>query len=212
MQMPKWAGLNLVSGGFVVEMEFNGDSGAAFDVSSNAANWDITDVSMLCTIHDIDTSLSSSYAKHILSGNSINYHTKSMVVTKHLITDSTFTIPIVRGFSRLCQCYLTLHNGSSASEKGILDFYSPVNNQNVNTTTDTATYQLTIGSRRFPERPSDSVGEKYLRLREAAGVLYDESEIHHANRFREPQKHSGLGLGKSGSPRRIAFRPQHQKR
>ena len=133
---------------------------------------------MLCTIHDIDTSLNSSYAKHILSGNSINYHTKSMVVTKHLITDSTFTIPIVRRFSRLCQCYLTLHKGSSASEKGILDFYSPVNNQNVNTTSDLASYQMTIGSRKFPDgRPIDSVGEQYLRLREAAGVLYGESEI-----------------------------------
>ena len=95
-----------------------------------------------------------------------------MVVTKHLITDSTFTIPIVRGFSRLCQCYLTLHKGSSASEKGVLDLYSPVNNQNVNTTTDTATYQLTIGSRRFPERAIDSVAELYLRLRESAGVMY----------------------------------------
>ena len=100
-----------------------------------------------------------------------------MVVTKHLITDSTFTIPIVRGFSRLCQCYLTLFKGSSASEKGILDFYSPVNNQNVNTTTDVASYSLQIGSRRFPERPIDSVGEQYLRLREAAGVLYGESAI-----------------------------------
>ena len=177
VQMEKWVPLNLVSGGFVIELELNADTGAAFDVSSNAANWDITDVSMLCNLHTVDSSLANSYAKHILSGNSINYHTKSMVVTKHLITDSTFTIPIVRGFSRLCQCYLTLHKGSSASEKGILDFYSPVNGSNLNTTTDTATYQLTIGSRRFPERAIDSTGELYYRLREASGVLYGESEI-----------------------------------
>ena len=161
----------------MVEMEVNADSGASFDVSSNAAKWDISDCSMLCTIHDIDSSLSSSYAKHILSGNSINFHTKSMVVPKHLITDASFTIPLVRGFSRLCQVYLTLHKGSSASEKAILNFYSPVNNKNVNTTTDTASYSLQIGSRRFPERPIDSVGEQYLRLREAAGVLCGESEI-----------------------------------
>ena len=32
-------------------------------------------------------------------------------------------------------------------------------------------------SRRWPERPSDSVEEQWLRLREAAGVLYGESEI-----------------------------------
>ena len=58
-----------------------------------------------------------------------------------------------------------------------MDFYSHVNGSNLNTSTDTATYQLTIGSRRFPERPIDSTGELYLRLREASGVLYGESEI-----------------------------------
>ena len=174
--MEKWVPLALVSGGFVVEMELNADSGAAFD-TTNTPQWDVTEVSMLCSLHTIDSSLANSYAKHILSGNSISYHTKSMVVTKHLITDSTFTIPVVRGFSRIAQVYLTLHKGSSASEKPILDFYSPVNNQNLNTSTDVATYQLTIGSRRWPERPSDSVGEQWLRLREAAGVMYGESEI-----------------------------------
>ena len=92
--MEKWMPLNLVSGGFVVELELNADTGAAFD-TTNTPNWDITDVSMLCNIHTVDSSLANSYAKHILSGNSINYHTKSMVVTKHLITDSTFTIPTV---------------------------------------------------------------------------------------------------------------------
>ena len=114
--------------GLVCELELNADTGAAFD-TTNTPNWDITDVSMLTSIHTIDSSLANSYAKHILGGNSISYHTKSMVTTKHLITDSTFTIPIVRGYSRIAQVYLTLHKGSSAAEKPILDFYSPVNNQ-----------------------------------------------------------------------------------
>ena len=100
-----------------------------------------------------------------------------MVTTKHLITGSTFTIPIVRGFSRLCQVYMTLHKRSVSTEKPILDFYSPVNNATLSTTSDVAIFQLSIGSRRWPERPSDSVGEQWLRLREAAGVIYGESEI-----------------------------------
>ena len=100
-----------------------------------------------------------------------------MVSTRHLVTGSTFTIPIVRGFSRLCQVYMTLHKRSVSTEKPILDFYSPVNNAALSTTSDVATYQLSIGSRRWPERPSNSVGEQWLRLREAAGVLYGESEI-----------------------------------
>lgn len=92
--MEKWIPLALVSGGFVIQMELNADSGAAFD-TTNTPNWGITDVSFLANIHTIDSSLANSYAKHILGGNSISFSTKSMVVTKHLITDSTFTIPIV---------------------------------------------------------------------------------------------------------------------
>ena len=52
-----------------------------------------------------------------------------------------------------------------------------MNNAALSTTSDVATFQLSIGSRRWPERPSDSVGEQWLRLREAAGVAYGESEI-----------------------------------
>ena len=52
-----------------------------------------------------------------------------------------------------------------------------MNNAVLSTTSDVATYQLSIGSRRWPERPSDSIGEQWLRLREAAGVAYGESEI-----------------------------------
>ena len=95
-----------------------------------------------------------------------------MMTTKYLITGSTFTIPIVRGFSRLCQVYMTLHKRSVSFEKPILDFYSPVNNAALSTTSDVTTFQLSIGSSRWPERPSDSVGEQWWRLREAAGVAY----------------------------------------
>ena len=52
-----------------------------------------------------------------------------------------------------------------------------MNNAALSTASDVATFQLSIGSRRWPERPSDSVGEQWLRLREAAGVAYGESEI-----------------------------------
>ena len=174
--MDKWMPMSLVSGGLVIEMELSADVDQAFD-NTNTPNWELKDVSMLCSMRTIDSSLANSYAKHMLSGNSINFHTKSMVTTKHLITKSTFTIPIVRGFSRLCQVYMTLHKRSVSTEKPILGFYSPVNNAALSTTSDVATFQLSIGSRRWPERPSDSIGEQWLRLREAAGVAYGESEI-----------------------------------
>ena len=58
-----------------------------------------------------------------------------------------------------------------------MDFYSPVNALVHETTTDVCTMQLSIGSRRFPERPTGSTAESFLRLREAAGCFYGESDI-----------------------------------
>ena len=97
-----------------------------------------------------------------------------MTVTKHLLTDSSWTLPIVRGYTRLCQVFVTLHK---SGEKAITSFYHPCNNQNVDTATDTCTMQLSVGALRFPERPTQSVAEQFLRLREAAGVFYGESDI-----------------------------------
>ena len=114
----------------MIELELSSDGGQAFD-TTNTPNWQIKDVALSCNIHTIDSSLANSYAKHILSGNSINYHTKSMVVTKHLRTDSSFSLPIVRGYSRLCQVYMTLHKGSVSMEKKIRDFYHLVNNAGI---------------------------------------------------------------------------------
>ena len=74
----KWMPLSLVSGGVTIEMEL-ADSDQSFDTSVNPASWEIKDVSLLCSMHTIDSSLANSYAKHILSGNSINFNTKSMV-------------------------------------------------------------------------------------------------------------------------------------
>ena len=82
-----------------------------------------------------------------------------MVTTKHLITGSTFTIPTVRGFSRLCQVYMTLHEKSVSTDKTILDFYSPVNNAALSTTSDVATFQLEL------DKPIDFIAGQYLLLR-----------------------------------------------
>ena len=97
-----------------------------------------------------------------------------MVTSKHLITDSSFTINLVRGFSRLCQVYLTFHK---AGEKSITEFWHPCNNNVPTVASDNCSLQISIGSKRYPERPMSSVAEQWLRLREAAGTFYGESDI-----------------------------------
>ena len=97
-----------------------------------------TTCSMLCYLHTLDPSHAHSYRKHTSLDHSINYHTKSMVASKHLITDPTFNtlfavVPSVHNITRL-------GTRRSATEKGILDLYLPVNKD------PTTNHRLRIGS------------------------------------------------------------------
>ena len=63
----------------------------------------------------------------------------------------------------------------TATGKKASVFASPFN-QTFNTDTDSFQWQITIGSRRFPERPCAGIAESFMRLRQAAGTFYGSSD------------------------------------
>ena len=65
INQPSWLPVHLISGGLVLEFELD-EKNAAFEEA--AANWILQDVSLLGTIHTIDSSLANSYASHVLKG------------------------------------------------------------------------------------------------------------------------------------------------
>ena len=54
-------------------------------------------------------------------------------------------------------------------------FHSPFNGT-YNTDVDDFAWQLTIGSRKWPERPSRGIADSWMRLRQAAGSFYGPSD------------------------------------
>ena len=126
------------------------------------------------TCHEIDPALSSSYASHVLAGKPLHLPFQSLVVTKHVLTQPNFTLNLVRGFTRLKQVYVTFHK---ANDKAVRDFHHPVGNNALTTETDTLSYQLQIGARRWPERPVENVPETYMRFRQAAGVFLGSDDL-----------------------------------
>ena len=84
-----------------------GDASTAFNEAK--ANWVVQDVSLLGTLHTIDSALANNYASHVLKGNPLHLHFSSVVASRHLITNgSNFTISLVRGFTRMKQCFIVL--------------------------------------------------------------------------------------------------------
>ena len=98
-QQPKWIPLHLVAGGLILEFELD-DALTGFSETSGV-DFQITDVKMLANIHTVDSALANSYASHVLRGNPLHLHYNTVVSSRHLVTDSSFDISLVRCFTRL---------------------------------------------------------------------------------------------------------------
>ena len=172
LNQAKWLPLHLISGGLVVEMELD-DYGVAF---VETGPFIVTDVSLLANLHEIDSSLANSYASHVLRGGPLHIHYSSVVSSRHLLNGPSFTVNIVRGFTRLRQIYWCFIETSDISKKKARAFKSPVT-QAFTVDSDAYNWQVTIGSRRWPERHCQGVAESFMRLRQASASFYGTDDV-----------------------------------
>ena len=76
-----------------------GDAGQAFNVETNAANWDISDVNSLGNcLHDNST-ISEQYQNHLAQGLEMPISFTSVVGTMHVATNKTLTISLARSLT-----------------------------------------------------------------------------------------------------------------
>ena len=100
----------------MLEMEFD-DASTAFGESD--ASWIVQDVSLLGNLHTIDSALANSYASHVLKGNPLHLHYVSVVTTRHIAPGPSFTINLVRGFTRLRQIFWTYVSANGANSRDL---------------------------------------------------------------------------------------------
>ena len=111
--------MHLISGGLVLEFELD-DPDTSF--TESGVSFEITDVKLFGTIHNIDSALANSYASHVLKGNPLHLHYSSVVASRHLVTGNNFTISLVRGLTRLKKCFVVF---VKAGDKKTKTFHSP---------------------------------------------------------------------------------------
>ena len=117
LNQSKWIPLHLVSGGLVLEFELD-DADTAF--AESGVTLEITDVKLFANLHTIDSALANSYASHVLKGNPLHLHYTSVVASRHLVNGSNFTISLVRGFTRMKQCFIVFQKWSKESNNLLL--------------------------------------------------------------------------------------------
>jgi hypothetical protein len=169
----KWLPLSQVAaGGVVIELELSSNVWQAFNyVAANTVGWSIKDVYLHATAYDVDSSIANSITEHIGSGEPLPYHLTTCYSTKHFLTQANFSIQLQRSSSRLKQKYAVITRGS-APNTPVNAFFHPMRANAPTLTNDLLEYQLTIESRKWPERSVQGSAETYMRLRQAAGQFF----------------------------------------
>jgi hypothetical protein len=170
---------SVAAGGITLECELSSTASQAF--AEAAANWRIQDVKLFANMHDVDSSLANSISAHVLSGRPLPYPYQTAVLTKHFLTQANFSLNIQRSSSRLKQIYIQIYKANGK----LNEFFHPVGNNAPNATNDTLEYQVTIGSRKFPQTAVQSVGETMMRYLQATGSFYgtDDASVGAANNW-----------------------------
>jgi hypothetical protein len=156
--------LNMVP--VVLELELD-EANAVFIGAANS--WYITQPRLIADVLTLDNALQNSYASHILQGKQLPFMMHGLYSVRATIpTGSTmYSLPIARGFTRLSTCYFTFY-ATNGGGSWVNYFTAPLTHEvgNTDNTTDTdqCSWNITIGSDRYPEFDVSSVQESWYRL------------------------------------------------
>jgi hypothetical protein len=195
----------------VLELEL-ADADAA--LSGTDINWHVERPQLLADVMHVDVSLQNSYAKHLLDGKSLPPHYDGMYSFQAAIPNgsSQYSLPVVRGFTRLTKFYLTFSTEASAD---VGTFSSPLGGVANQASNDTFSWWVTVGSERYPAFDVTSQQESMYRLRQMhPGPPHIDTYAYSNNRFvtglsleRVPNSASFTGMNtRSGSQLTLNFR------
>ena len=167
----RWLPLHILSQ-LVVELTL-GPASMAFSEAN--ANWSLSDVALLGTCLHVDSSVTTQYHQHIDSGHKLAIPFQSVVASRHIVNQSEFTISLSRSLSRLKQLYFVLVANANNPSKVFTQKLDALNK--VSTSEDRMSFQVQIGSQKFPDDECVGVAESFFRLIQATGHEKDKDDI-----------------------------------
>ena len=138
-------------------------------------NYDLSDVSLLGTCLHVDSAISAGYHQHLDAGMPLPIAYQTVLSTKHIVTNGSFSLNLARAVSRLKSVYFCVVAASSVNQG--TNFVGAANGDQVDGRTDLMNFHLQVGSQRFPDQPATGVAEHYYRLMQALGKDMDHDSI-----------------------------------
>jgi len=149
-----------------LECELDPDPDACFAAAGNL--FELSRLRLLGSVVQLDQALQNSYAKHLLDGKTLPFYHPGMYSFIAAVPNgsSLYSLPIVRGFTRLSAVYVTFMDGApTGTSKFNNRFFNPATNGGANTVeNDDLEWYIQIGSERWPSFSCTSNQESYYRL------------------------------------------------
>ena len=130
-------------------------------VNGQSTSWHIEEAILMCDLVALDTSLSSTFSSHILSGKNLSIPFVSYYSVPHVITSPSFAVAMTRSLTRLKAIYFTFDNSATGKSAYDMDYPSAAG--------QVPELQMTLGSKKFPETALSSIPEYWYKLMEATG-------------------------------------------
>jgi hypothetical protein len=182
--------LELVDDATLPIVSIFGTTTNAFTADNTSTNWQIENVQVKVDLCTLDNALDNSFAQHLLDGGTLpfNYNTYISqvlstvggVVNGVSVGQKDIQHTITRAVSRLKSVFVTLDHEVSAENqmnqrKSWNDFYSPMfpysgGDWVAYGASGEFEFQLSVGSKQFPEYPIRSHAEAFYQLKKCLGV------------------------------------------
>ena len=135
---------------------------------------------VLCDVITLDSALQNSYAHHVLSGNPLPINYSTFITQYQTVAGGDISVNVTRAISRLKSVFLSFDGAhvatgnSQVAHTTVNTFVHPMNGvdyalgeYNWN---EELQYQISIGSKLFPEYPCRSLAEAFYQLKKALGI------------------------------------------
>ena len=143
--------------------------------AANTTNlWQIQNACVKCDILTLDNALNNSFIEHLMAGKSLPLKYQTYISQQSAIVGKNFSVQVIRAVTKLQKAFITFfrENAAVPFEKPTIYFHHPMseNIAAIYNPRKELQINLQLGSKLYPEYPTNNMSECYYRLKEALNL------------------------------------------
>ena len=142
--------------------------------AANTSNaWQIQNACVKCDIVTLDNALNNSFIEHLMSGKSLPLKYQTYISQQSAIVGKNFSVQVIRAVTKLQKAFITFYvdDATEVFQKPTIYFHHPMRETAaIYTPNRELQINLQLGSKLYPEYPTNNLSECYYRLKEAMNL------------------------------------------